>query len=832
MKRCFALLILCTTALYTSQPPMDIAKQLGNRSLIILCDEAGIIGATTSALASAINEGCAPIITSNSLWKQTQRINGKTEGIPPLEIVSFNVIPDEWNIYATSDWKMLIFIPKQGILKQTHNAVIKFNDYLQKLDIFSADKKEILSDGELLLGMKLSQLQKINTISEIPGGERINDTTNLTKYLNEILITNKDLNLMPEGLLNQWDIYLEGHGFENKTAGMDIAAFKSFLDFLNRNVTTRSLFYVTCYAGDHLKDAYQIEVDKETKDKNFNFTIISGTALQAPMSATLPIPEKAYSSYFQLLGEYFKGGKKSNDKLFKAISTFKFFAGNSTIVDSIATVRFPNTQWFKIPGSKDAFVLNNDLIMRSINRGKKTISLKQDTVIIESQYVPITLDIYSTNKTKPILVPTKSDCFLQEIHLTHLTFLDFILSLVRTSQVLQSNLYIQKLVIKNNSPNESVQSRTFKNVIISKGNVILKNEKTNQWRPYRGNDKRSSKDEKMVGVSAYIALEENGKVYTLDPWKKETEVWEPGYLFDTSDDAIKALVRDFQEKKETIRKESTLPTSMTADTPKPTIEKPLSYEFLAYIGKPQELSTKLQSLEPEQKERLEKFINLIITSAILGHQYFLYKDDERQLTQWEKRLSKSDKERLKRVENLWKQYQANKDDEVKLTTWKSSLSRLDTTLLDYIIDADQALKDITRPEFFKKPYGERPLLERHGAYAAKIWRDVTRRMRGVDVQEREKQRDTKTKRFEKQQDEIALILLWREYLLRKENGLSFEDWKISTGQRDALNLMIPLWNDYQAKQSDAHTLNIWKSGLSEQKKDILELLIKITPEKK
>ena len=346
--------------------------------------------------------------------------------------------------------------------------------------------------------------------------------------------------------------------------------------------------------------------------------------------------------------------------------------------------------------------------------------------------------------------------------------------------------YIEKLII---------QGHDFKNVIIKPGD--------------------------------FIYLEENGKAYTLS--FDVTAPWQPGYLGNTSYEAAKALAHDFKNAKEAIRKKSTLPASMIADIPTSIIEPPLSYKFLAYKSQPQKMAEFMNTLSPNQKERFEKLIIFNIADAMLGHQYFLYKHDARQLTQWQNRLSQADKAHLEHIEGLWSQYQANKDDEVKLKVFKKSLSPLDAMLLDHLIDAENVLKNIERPEFVKTPYEERPVLERYGAYVAQTWRDVTRWIRGVS-EEKKATAKSRQQHFEKQQRNIALILLWREYLLRKENGLSIDDWKeLTDEQKTSLNLTITLWNEYQDNKNDTQALNTWKTLLTDAQKDILALLIKITP---
>src|SRR5271156_1745888 len=189
------------------------------------------------------------------------------------------VQPDllRWTIYTLKDKSIpvILFIPKQGI----------YQPYLEKLQTFSyggATKK--LSDGELLLGIKLHNFDQINALSSLAKPEkRIEDLA----CLKDVLITHNDLKGIGEQFGNRWDIFLTGHGGPQRTiAGMLVNDFKHFLKFLNGAIGTRSLFYDTCFAGAHLTDAYQDPVTStEMRDIDFNFLIISATAFSKGSSA-------------------------------------------------------------------------------------------------------------------------------------------------------------------------------------------------------------------------------------------------------------------------------------------------------------------------------------------------------------------------------------------------------------------------------------------------------------------------------------------------------------------------------------------------------------------
>lgn len=611
------LLVLCAATLHSSQPPADIATNLGPRSLIILCDDSeatrrGSI-ALTSNLYYALKDCYAPIITSTHLWKNL--VAFKAEGV----VTDFTLDPYKWTIYASSDYTMLIFIPKGGT----------FENYLEKLNTFSVDSRididsEKLSDGELLLGMKLRKLTEIKDPMNIPSPtsesqyeekEKFGDyddvtpliDLNLREYLTEILITHGDLKkkLLSEYLLNRWDIYLSGHGTDTTIADLSPKNFESLLDFLNEKIETRSFFYSTCYAGMHLKKSYEFTVEKrvkniikekEKRNKNFKFIIISATVFDVAVRGRIltqdqPEVTTPYISYFEAIHEYFRKISspsqtgESKNMLVKAVDHFKKKVFNDY---TVIAIRYPNNEWFTIPQRTDYFLLDDGEITRTINQNKSVITIKEESIVIKSHYIPLSLKI-DTIKSNILFMPvTIQDAtyYFKEIIMSSLDFLSLIKTIQNFSQELTSRLrfsrgdnilkfYIEKLSINVlDNTTKTVVRKTFKDVII---NLARK----------------------------YIVLEDNGKAYTIS--LDTPDQWKIGFLDDTSDSAIQKLANAFKAAQENIRKESTLPASMIADIPKPIMEQPLSHEYLKRKDKPAELAAWRATLTAEQQKAINYF---------------------------------------------------------------------------------------------------------------------------------------------------------------------------------------------------------------------------------
>ena len=84
----------------------------------------------------------------------------------------------------------------------------------------------------------------------------------------------------------------------------------------------------------------------------------------------------------------------------------------------VPTIRFPNTEWFRVADIEKVFRLDDSAIMRAINQGKDTIVIPENTeiIILLSPYIPIPIKIEGDRM--PLLVPQEHETnyYLKEIY--------------------------------------------------------------------------------------------------------------------------------------------------------------------------------------------------------------------------------------------------------------------------------------------------------------------------------------------------------------------------------------------------------------------------------
>jgi len=306
----------------------------------------------------------------------------------------FNI--NEWDVRKVSR-HFYLFIPKTYIAhakKQTPEIVAKFSTQI--------------NFDEVVLNCKFERFPKATDLFTFDrfSVPITNIESDFIKLLPNIFVTLKDV-ANPEGnkdktdrnilkYLQEWDIYLNGHGGNNIISGLSLENFQKTLQFFNDKVKTRFLFYETCYAGGkHLRIPFEEKVifpplkkaNKEfmrvaTIKKQFNYIISTGTLTYEKTSTFTPsfsIPFNInylrfnvnLQKYFDLLQFYFKGFilQKTYEKLTpKMKENFKKVAHGYipriTLADvieavhpykiagkgfQIPVIRFPNTQWFYIP---------------------------------------------------------------------------------------------------------------------------------------------------------------------------------------------------------------------------------------------------------------------------------------------------------------------------------------------------------------------------------------------------------------------------------------------------------------------------------------------------
>ncbi len=472
----------------------SITDELGIRPLIILFDpnnEDGYkrgkeTGAMRTTLRTSLGSYYIPIITSRWL------LDFAMEDSETKKKLQY------WDIYLANNpaaQSMVVFIPKKGILDPTEEAGTKVPliPYAEKLNAYSVSETKALSDGELLLGIKINKLQKVD-LSSIPADNET-PSDDLKKFLQDILITHADTKKLSANsdndFLNLWDILLFGHGLAGKTvAGMTTASFTSVLDFLNFGIHTRSLFYISCYSGGtNLEKAYRYTTHMDEKEhKNFNFMIIVLNAFETVTFTGLS--SQGMIDYFQMLNAYI-----TNQNPPSLLQVVKNISGDESVKSSFSkekkelqlpVVRFPHTQWFniveasKLPASiksktpiiesdlpesmksgqealqgKKMIRITNSSIQRIINGGKDKINIPADVklIVVEARYVPIPVVI--SGNEMPLIVPLESNknYFFAEIDASQCVFSEKGKGLLDMFDALNEKMpnagsfFIQKLII-------------------------------------------------------------------------------------------------------------------------------------------------------------------------------------------------------------------------------------------------------------------------------------------------------------------------------------------------------------------------------------------------
>lgn len=447
---------------------LGVRKELGFRSLIILFDpknddkyrfdgcRSG--GALTYDFDGAI-QGNVPILTSWSFLHYALNCEDTKKHLEKWNIYSVNI--EKGNDFYQS---MCIFIPKKN------------EDYLKKLGKYTVNSNyQQISDGALLLGMNLKL--GINTM-RVEGYSSDNHAPleDLKACLNQILVTNADLKKagIDESYTNTWDIYLSGHGSskaagyeQSKIAAVPIEDFEKFLEFLNLGISTRSLFYSSCFSGgENLEKAYEygtgIQLAQEEKrSKDFNYMIISANAFGTTTSAQ-KLESDSFDKYFDRLGRYLtRTGYQTVldentkntipltlDRVINTIYAWEYSFDRANFVRAhfssskvrleLPTVRLAHADRFVLTSSDDKrlFVINDGTIESVINGNKKEIIIPKDTkmIVLQSRYIPIPIVIQGypsdpswlqldpTNlsnykPTMPLIVPQEpdKDYFIKEI---------------------------------------------------------------------------------------------------------------------------------------------------------------------------------------------------------------------------------------------------------------------------------------------------------------------------------------------------------------------------------------------------------------------------------
>lgn len=584
MKKHLLIISIFTATICESELPqvresksIPLEAQIGSRPLMIFFDPFVIEHNPTDTISSDFSKSMkyqtAPILVNRSIWNILLSA--------PESLSSFN--ESQWHVYASHDESLLLFIPK----------IEPFESYMKELGEFNAIQgKNKISDGELLLGMKINQLTKINRPLALSHYNKTRySSDNLKEYLKAIMVTHTDIKNHGEEYLNNWDIFLFGHGLSSQKdigliAGMRVASFESLLDFLNQNIHTHTLYYMTCHAGGkNLKTPYEYKagaVKKEQREKDLNFIIIAGTTFDLEMGFANNLNEDfEFGSYFKDLNNYFAGNrKKSLAAIIQQIKIgpmrFSFESTNDVL--QVPTIRFPHTAWFKVTDiDKRITLLNNSAIMRAVNRGKNEITIPTQTnlIVLDTRYIPLSLMISGTKM--PLFIPHdihQTPYFFKAITAPNInliggnTDIKTMLALLKLKIPSAGHFYIETLTAKlpyqrtqHGSLEWGDQPLTFKQVIIDPNNSI------------------------------HLMYNKQAFTYTV-----KDNLWAP-----TSSASL-----NFLAKKEIIRAQSTLPESMKSDTPKSIIKLPLFHKYMVLNKNPKSANQEEQKKYHRMQQMLKK----------------------------------------------------------------------------------------------------------------------------------------------------------------------------------------------------------------------------------
>lgn len=614
---------------------MQIAQQLGARQLIIIfdpntkykeaCQEAPAVYALKRALITAKS----PIMTNRSAWENMRGCEG-------MDVV----IAERWHVYASQDQSMVLCIPNDG----------EYQRHLEKCNDFSAGGTiKNISDGQLLLGIKLD-LKSDKEITQSSSLSIKNTLNDLAVYLREMLITHDDLKGWGDTYCNHWDIYLVGHGGKNQIAGMKKEYFPRLLDFLNQQINTRTLFYVSCQAGAHLNAPYEYRVMDEQRAKDLNFTLISGTTLSLRVGTGFLIKKASYKSksgseidigstgsekfndYFSGLNNYFENRDKETIKNKKI--TLAEIVQNITPWDVsfdtkersifLPTVRFPHTGWFKVTEIENKlFYLSDGIIMRAINQGKNEIRIPKETeiILIDAHYVPIPV-ILEGNKM-PLFMP-------REISFKHYFFTKIEAKEITIDQFKEMLLNVRyKLSKKQKAEETDHKYHFFKEepiyeydfeIDIAIESLIIQNIREKfatgmadmqEW-PRGTLEFRTV----LVNLKSDLKLVYGNKVGT----------WQMGNDRTWSISPMNLYASRFKDIKYYANYESTLPKSVTRAVPEPvlkrwTLKDALIRKYIEYKDSPKKLEALKESLPEKLRDEVEKELEkLIIINPSLAQQ--------------------------------------------------------------------------------------------------------------------------------------------------------------------------------------------------------------------
>ena len=278
--------------------------------LLIFLDDTELTGKEGSAaimyaFAAALLEKASPLLVSASLIAQLYQAPQYGEG-GDKRLQEITKLPlDQWTDKEFQDLEKITcelvgfkVTADEWIIKEVNPSLylLLHNTYLQEKKVSVEAITEFqehspLTPIELQLGLKVQHLKTVKAVNikrPLPEPNYadyfLEAAWDKKKSTSTLFVTNSDYHKAKSTPLKPaWAFFIVGHGLMNTSlAGMRIEQFKDFLTFLQHKITTKLLYYSTCFgAGDTHEKLYK---DTETGiSPSYSFAIMTQALTDVPV---------------------------------------------------------------------------------------------------------------------------------------------------------------------------------------------------------------------------------------------------------------------------------------------------------------------------------------------------------------------------------------------------------------------------------------------------------------------------------------------------------------------------------------------------------------------
>jgi len=434
---------------------------LSQQCALALIQEAGPLIVSASLIVN-ISKAAKPLGSSRKLFKRYEEITHKAidlrtyEESKELKEIWVDVI--DFDRIAAKNW----------VIKKINDSLYLLlpQNYLQeknvtKKDVTMFDEKGPLTETEYRLGFKVNHMPTVISVESIQCSgnhgfadyfmQSVWDTIN---NKSSVFVTNEEYREVKKYDIPTWSVYITGHGsVNNAIAHLSIVQFKEFLDFLQRKVVTKLLYYVACYgagvnnellykdveAGIHTTYSYPIITHALTDAS----TVVGGMILWITWWGKLKIAHGI--NYY----DFFKKMVTSNENYGDIVAELMKYPDEFKKAQYLAQIKLPGLPWFSVV-DEDAVVSIGSVLAKT-----RTAPLTIETFFAKKgkKAQPQALLLYAHTMPFEFVINTKnpfSDCppaFISMVPGTALHHIKKISSMVHGADaLLNAFMKIEELV--------------------------------------------------------------------------------------------------------------------------------------------------------------------------------------------------------------------------------------------------------------------------------------------------------------------------------------------------------------------------------------------------